>query len=340
MEEGRAFHSDSDPRFAEAVRRLHELKKDLVPTRKKHVCSASTCNPQSEPHLTTAPISNNIYLCKYGTLHICSEESCEHYGHSAVRTCYISGLQFGSIVSTYSKNDSRTWRKDNVINETVKTQVEEEKKKKPKKHKTLTEQDVMKQAETIVTNLLYSDCRRKLNAIAKARNQIEAEEAKEHYIAEQKKKRQLPKFQQIYSIMAHIKSRRLPLIDYEVDPSTIRYYSSIARQVWGISQRYMPHAKISFAKVCLGMLYKMRQGLKINGRDVLPHDTFLENNLPKLSDIETVFTYQRRNITKGRTHLQEMYNKAIKTCGAAVEDVMIKVTQLPDRNVESGIKKL
>ncbi len=42
----------------------------------------------------------------------------------------------------------------------------------------------------------------------------------------------------------------------------------------------------------------------------------------------------------GRTHLQNLYNKALDVCGAAVEDVMLNISLLPERTADSGIKKL
>ncbi len=61
----------------------------------------------------------------------------------------------------------------------------------------------------------------------------------------------------------------------------------------------MPNAKINFDTLCLGMLYKMREGLKLKDCDVLPKDEFLNTNLPRLGDVESGFGFQRRRITKG-----------------------------------------
>ncbi len=107
-------------------------------------------------------ISNNIFICKYGSIHVCNATMCENYSHNANQTCHISGMQLGTIVASYDKNDHRTWRKDNTLAETttrvpVKNGVVN--KRKAKKTKILDDETLLKRADNIITQLLYSDSR-------------------------------------------------------------------------------------------------------------------------------------------------------------------------------------
>lgn len=101
----------SDPQFSKALERLQQGKQDMSDTRARHTCSTSVCNPQSEPQLYGFQncISTNVYLCKFGSIHVCTIDSCTLYRDSHERTCPISGIQHGQDVSMYDKNNSRTW---------------------------------------------------------------------------------------------------------------------------------------------------------------------------------------------------------------------------------------
>ncbi len=63
------------------------------------------------------------------------------------------------------------------------------------------------------------------------RNDEDAFEAKKQYVSEQASKRQLPHFIQLYLRAAANKSKKLPLTDYELDQSVVRYYAAVSKQV-------------------------------------------------------------------------------------------------------------
>ena len=101
----------NDPLFNKALSRLQEAKKDMADTRIRHTCSIAMCNPQSEPQLYgfQNSLSTNVYLCKYGAIHVCTAQSCTLFHHSHEQTCPISGFQHGTSISMYDKNNSKTW---------------------------------------------------------------------------------------------------------------------------------------------------------------------------------------------------------------------------------------
>lgn len=114
-EEGRVFENDEDDDFGIVLVRLRKGKSDLSSSRKPHNCSHIICNPESEPSLVASgqldgpPISTNVFLCQYGTIHICSASSCTLYLATHNQTCSISGFQLGVLQGSYDKNDDRTW---------------------------------------------------------------------------------------------------------------------------------------------------------------------------------------------------------------------------------------
>lgn len=107
----------SDPLLPQAVIRMRNaLNGRLTLIRDTHVCGAETCGPVSEASLVRKgmlvgpPLTSNVFLCTRGTVHVCTESACEHYGFSNTRTCHLSGFQFGNLESQYDKGDFRTWR--------------------------------------------------------------------------------------------------------------------------------------------------------------------------------------------------------------------------------------
>lgn len=88
---------------------------DLV-AHMQHICDPLICNPLSEIDmirrgLLQGPvICNNIWLCRYGSYHICSASECSRANEGS---CPISGatfLEFGHQQADYDEQDSRTWK--------------------------------------------------------------------------------------------------------------------------------------------------------------------------------------------------------------------------------------
>lgn len=114
---GAAIERD-DPLLARAIGRLKrgkDAKCALSATRRAHICRMDTCRPERESdmilqgHVDGPPLTNNVYLCDGGIVHVCTERSCDYYMNSPTHTCHITGLNIGTNVGCYDKNDSRTW---------------------------------------------------------------------------------------------------------------------------------------------------------------------------------------------------------------------------------------
>lgn len=374
--EGRFIESDQDEKYDEIVYRMRKSKPDLVPQRKKHTCSRDECNPQSEEHLVQngllqgPPLSSNVYMCKYGTVHVCSTSSCRIFSYAHNQTCHISGQQLGTIVSSYDKNDSRTWyggggSGDRVPNSEINTSNSSathkrartksaggpEKIKKPRQkrkfaHKVLSEEAAKEQAASIIINLLYSSARTKRNQVAAEIFQKEAEKAKNTYVNQQRERGQLPFLVDICRLTGHYTSQPLPLKEFVLDEALKDYYVSVIYQVWCIIRKHIvPQKKkvfeegestkevlprIDFEAICLGVLYSMRNGMSVGGKQVLPVDEFLLQNLPIITDL-TYFGVEKSKITKASVMLSVAYQNAVGD-GVPFEEIMIDVTKLPQKN--------
>ncbi len=367
---GKLFENDEDPAFHLVVKRLRQGKADICDVRKKHTCSSATCNPQSEEQMVqlgtlTGPIvSNNVYLCKYGVMHICSTTACKLYESTKTQTCPISGFQLGELVSTYDKNDYRTWNKSKETETNVVAATTE---RDPKRHKTdvvavttaqkrprplIQERVAKEKAADIITNLLYSNARAQRNAAAIQEFHKESIMAKNTYVQNRLQMRQLPYLTDMYRLVAHFTSQALPLVEFEPDAYLIEYYSCVVYQIWLLVVRYIVPEKekirnelgeellprLDYETVCLGVLYGMRQGLAFDGIFVLPYDEFLACNLPVFSELG-YFGIVKNKITTGNSMLVKMYKNALKD-GAIPQDLMLDMTKLPEKNKPCEFTKL
>lgn len=114
---GKSIEPDDDI-YNDALARLRtakQSKRKLSYTSAFHVCRPSYCDPENESSLIRQgllkgpPLTDNVYLCNLGAVHVCTKKSCNLYAGSHDNVCPISGLQAGNIYSSYSKHDGRTW---------------------------------------------------------------------------------------------------------------------------------------------------------------------------------------------------------------------------------------
>lgn len=358
------IEDESDPQYGFLVIKLKSSRTDLISGGSKfrnHVCSNKECSPQNNG-------VSNVYLCRYGIVHICSPTRCEYYAHTQSKTCPLTGIVMEhTIVSqnTYDKNDSRTWKKESeLVGALSESKLSEHKKREEedgdggvlllKKKKTNYSEDAMRDnAERVVVNLLYSSSRERRNKVAFELMDEKAKKARQTYVNERFKNRQLPYASDMCRVTATVFSQPLPYVIYSYDEIMIRYYVGIILQVWAIVHKYaIPHKekvydafnvevipRIDFESIALAVLYSMREGMEYEGVCALPRDEFLVENLPQLNDLDTYFGVSQNKVTKGTTILLTVYTNA-KNDGAPVEDVCLNVSLLPDKNEESKFYKL
>lgn len=347
------IQDESDPQYGEEVKKLRELcKDDLIfggggSKMRYHLCTNKECSPRNN--------GSNVYLCKYGVVHLCSASRCEYYNLTQSKTCPISGIVMEHSVvaqNTYNKNDSRTWRSEEAITGALTESKLSESLPKKKKQSSVDEM-LRNNAENVVVNLLYSSNRDRRNRVALEYMKERAAKARQTYVNERFKKRQLPYASDMCRVTATVYAQPLPYILYTYDDVMIEYYTGIILQVWGLVQKYAIAYKdkvfdqdekeivprIDFESIALATLYVMREGMQYEGAVALPRDTFLFHNLPQLFDLDTYFSVSQNKVTKGTALLLMVYNNA-KNDGAEVKDVCLNIALLPNKDTQTGLKKL
>lgn len=358
--EGRLFETDEDPDFGRVLQRLRNGKKDLSASRKMHLCSHELCHPETEDHLIRKGdldgpcISSNVYICIYGTIHICSVSSCTIYHETHNQTCHLSGIKHGTMESSYDKNDSRTWYSKPTSSSGPLPQKKErdpplKKQKRTIHHHILTDEVVKFKASELVIKLLFSNARSKRNQDAILEHKRDATTARNTYITQRQKQRQLPYLTDVYRLVGHFTSQPLPLMEYEYDESLHDYYVNVIFQVWCLALKYYipPQLKeydekgaeiiprLDLTDIALGTMYVMRQGLMHGNVVLLPRDEFLLVSLPLIHEM-SYFDINKKKITKGNAIITDTYNNAIASGIIPTLDV----TQLPEKNGKSLFKKL
>jgi hypothetical protein len=343
MAEGRFFEDDNDPDFATLVRRLQQSYPAAVEAANKkrhHPQCSKECQPRSEASLIHdgllkgPPISSNVYYCMYGSLHICSKTRCEYYAAQQDQTCHVSGIQHGTIVSSYDANDYRTWKPQIPAASSTMIEPATKKPKVKKTRATAAGHFLTQRVETIVMDLLFSSIRTQRNLAATANYRKIAQKARQAYAYERKTRhKQLPYLSELHKRSACAIQSALPLSELAFDPSMVAYYVAVIRQLW---EKLCTHIafdhRIDQETVALGVLYMMRQPYVHDGRVILAEDEFLRNHLPRISDM-VFFGYDRDKITEGMSMLLKLYS----TSNLAPESLMLDVSRLPERNASNKL---
>ncbi len=271
----------NNPLFSQSIVRLRNaMGAELKDSREVHKCTGLTCKPQSEAmlvangRLVAPPLTSNVFLCRLGTIHVCSERACEHYGNSHAQTCHISGFQFGSKVSDYNRNDHRTWNlkpepscaidprqlltqsgpaafsNPPAAAAAKREMPDEEAQQQPVAKRVFLQKKLSIEDQTFIASgmvklLLYSRNRIARNKEAITNFQHEAGEARVTYVRQQLHNQQLPYWSDIYRLIGHFSSQELPLVEFVFSPNLHDYYVSVILQVWKKVMLYYisPHDK-------------------------------------------------------------------------------------------------
>lgn len=274
---GAAVSSTADPLFRQSVSRLAQAKEQagtLSASRQRHSCTVSLCQPESEPMLSSFlgnALTCNVFMCRLGSIHLCTADECRLYVDTPNSTCPISGMHFGQIVSNYDKNDYRTYRNPNAAQQSASTNApltaqmllqktvtttttsvsiverpmhaaaDTKVSRRRRKHKLqLTTEQVQNYAQRLVMLLLYSPQRRHCIESMRLRFHRQAEDAVMAYTKRQtsQSEGQLPYASDMYRIRAQIASRPTPLQELMEDKALVHYYTCVIEQVWDLVQRY------------------------------------------------------------------------------------------------------
>lgn len=298
------------------LRELEEKKSDLLNEHHYHECTRKYCNPTG---------IGNIYLCKYRQIHVCTENECVLVVDGV---CPISGACYGAMgYGNYDPNDNRTWYSKGLINDeplitkkpdylpvrgivpvpssSVPARVAGG---DPPAPRVVNEREVYNKIETYVEELLYSNERAKINAMAAAANKKNSTREKDAYIARCRANDEPINWLMMDMIANSFGYVEQPLQIMPLSRNTVARYSDAVLQMYKIVQSFIPE-RVCVESITLAVLYTMRVGYTVNDVQIFPADEFLRENLPEMNELGR-FKFERHKFTNGETQITFAYNEA------------------------------
>ena len=284
----------------------------------RHVCSVQVCFPQNEPQLISrgllrAPVlTDYIYICRYGIVHICTENECMKLIDGV---CPISSRCYGHIgYSSYDKNNPKTWSREFRQNERLQQTPGNitSNNNKSRLYNVKRKEAVRQKISSYIINLLFSPNRQKLNENDCNKRLKTCQKQISIYYAECKEKGVPVNVIQTMMIRdSHLFGyQKLTILNF--DNNVVEKYTRLILLVRDIVIKYnRPNIKIEH--IILGTLYGMRQGYETQYIDLFPTDSFLLNNLPAINDLPSSFGIQKKNITIGKQIIQMSFDNAIRS---------------------------
>lgn len=320
-----------DPDYKRVVLRLRQRFGPAI----QHNCQPHTCfaNAMSEETLVRnryiqgPPISCNVFLTRCHNIHLCSETACTLYQADATGTCPLSSIQYGTMISHYDKNDSRTWYSrpylegsngQAVTAPAAATPAAAAVAATPAPKRVFSDDFKKELASNVVRLLLWSPKRESRNTRVREQLTEEANAACSNYIQSQRLARQLPFWTDLFRIRGYMMSQQSMLQILQYDETLHDYYVAIICQVWDRVLRFRNNEstteKLSRGEmeaVALGVLYGMRQeGYHKNGVTILAKDDFLAQELPPIQELNPHFNVERNLLTRGQKLFRQSFENA------------------------------
>jgi hypothetical protein len=168
-------------------------------------------------------------------------------------------------------------------------------------------------AEMIVTQLLYSNVRKTINQEKKARLADEKLKALTSYYKE-RAGITFPIMVEVEGIKALYDVDNPELSNLKRDDQRVAYYVNIIMRTWDIvtsSPWGADNPGYKFWAHALSVLYKMRAGMKLQGLQLLPFDSYLYG-LPNRGDLVRYNeSYSSSIVTEGMKHIRAAYESAL-----------------------------
>lgn len=329
-EKMKVIQGPDDPLYRALVLRIRQHCGPAL----EHRCTSQDCfrGSESEQSLVSRgilpgpPISSNVFVTRCRAIHLCSERSCSLWNNDPTGTCPVSGIQYGQLVSSYDRNNSRTWYAPTLLPESGSGSVApaETKPTASKKRalpQPLSQDKKWERASNLLKLLLWSSKRVTRNKQVAGELRALADKMCADYVAEQREQGQLPYWTELFVRRGYALSRTLPLQILEFDEEKHDYYAGILVQVWDRVARFYVRGprplnvdavpQREFDCVALAALYMMRQSdYHREGVALLPHDDFLAAALPPATDLATYFGVQGQLITRGTKYIRQSFENA------------------------------
>lgn len=257
--------------------RLHEIIPMEHPA---EPCSVQCCDPQNEMALIRRGLLKGpcecpefMYICKYGLIHECSPQSgCMFDG-----PCLVSGLTEGIVENVV---DEQSWLQSST---SIKSNV------RPTLYSNI---------ENIIETLLYSSVRERI-----------------YRDWDKQQSKRLRKYKEVYAQKCYRQGIPTNLIEMAMledhhyiscptrdvlnrDPDRVYAYTKAVADMYEKIQHLYKDERICIESVTLGLLYKMQQGVIVDGKVLIPVDQFLVENLPLINNLNK-FGLDKRKIGRG-----------------------------------------
>ena len=372
-------------RLLKTLQRIESAKRsmgDIVDVERSHTCSRDYCNPQSEPDLIALGVlrppalSNDVYLCRYMSYHVCTHDTCQlaYYG-----VCPISGHCYGPQggVSNYDSSDWRTWGKqntlhathsannpneatthsltqlrnnDDVTNSTAQQQQQQQQLKRQRlTRKPYNPQKVRLLIEKLIFKILYSDTRKKLHNQYFENLDNRKRKIQKSYLEQWEQQRQPPNLIVLSMIHDNFRANSsrnmrgaIPIIPHPLGQHA--YYTEYVFRVWQLVSALLAKAedkkfvKLDPRYITLATLYFMRQGYRRNDVEILPLDKFLQHTLPGINELPK-FDIEKPWITKGKSLIERALDYGF-TKQLPRDQLTVSLYELSDKNTDWGGKIL
>ena len=190
----------------------------------------------------------------------------------------------------------------------------------------VNEREVYNKIETYVEELLYSNERVKINALAAAANKKNSTREKDAYIAKCRANDEPINWLMMDMIANSFGYIDQPLQIMPLSRNTVARYSDAVLQVYKIVQSFIAE-RVCVESITLAVLYTMRIGYTVNDVQVFPADDFLRENLPEMNELGR-FKFERHKFTNGETQITFAYNEAERR-GVEISDLVIHLNLEP-----------
>lgn len=277
--------------------------------------------------------------------------------------CHVSGAKYTQPVTAFSRNPNHSFRKTNALttkpkkkrprnnnnhhhtekkgkNEKEEEEEEEEAKRlrRIERHQKRTKHNGVSKdmesarayllhAENTIEDLLWSSKRDQIVQHAIEKRETLTRRAIQAYQEEQTITKQFINEFAMLCIKANVALSQIVLAKVERSERRLLYYKSAIWTAWGFCQR-CPHATesgraISFVDHSIAFLYLMREGLSVEGVELIPRDDYLAL-LPMRSDLKLINIPGRKNITDSMNHITTCYRSAVNAGWSPAEIAIIR----------------
>lgn len=328
-----------------------------------HVCQHATCfvDAMSEEtlvrkgFLNPPAIARNVFLIRCHSVHVCSESACTLYGADPTGTCPVSGIQYGTVLSSYDRNDSRTWYSRPFLEGGGKSATLPA--PPPSTVPAASAPPVTKgvdnipdaQKRDLVVNvirlLLWSTKRETRNEIIRKQLTDESNAACDNLIKVCALQKQVPFWTDLFRIRGYMMSQQ-PMLQVLQHNETLQdYYATIILQVWDRVLRFRSEvmeklSRVDLEAVAFGVLYGMgHYGYYKNGVCIWTKDEFLTQELPPIHELDTYFLVKRSLVTRGQKLLRRAFDYAFtnKVPHSEIELDMAAITRAAASTVDPEI---